>query len=82
MEFDQAHYPWSIKLQAKQINPRCNKLSDEEILGVKSDAIDNIEYLSLHSAIGFRDPATLDRFELWGACEDLNLPSLPTRDPP
>ena len=47
MEFDQAHHPWSIKLQAKQINPRWSKLSDEEILGVESDAIDNIEYQSL-----------------------------------
>ena len=27
-------------------------------------------------------PQTLKRFELWGACGDLNLPSLPTRDPP
>ena len=25
---------------------------------------------------------TLERFELWGACGDLNLPNLPTRDPP
>ena len=35
----------------------------------------------LHT-VGFRDPATLERFKLWGACGDLNLPSLPTRDPP
>ena len=28
------------------------------------------------------DPQTLERFELWGACGDLNLPNLPTRDPP
>ena len=34
------------------------------------------------TAVGFRDPQTLERFELWGACGDLNLPSLPTRDPP
>ena len=26
--------------------------------------------------------ANLERFELYGACGDLNLPSLPTRDPP
>ena len=32
--------------------------------------------------VGFRDPATRERFEHWGACGDLNLPSLPTRDPP
>ena len=29
--------------------------------------------------VGFRDPATLERFKLWGACRDLNLPNLPTR---
>ena len=33
-------------------------------------------------AVGFQVPQTLDRFKLWGACGDLNLPSLPTRDPP
>ena len=32
--------------------------------------------------VGFRDPATLERFELWGAWGDLNLPSLPTHNPP
>ena len=32
--------------------------------------------------VGFRDSATLGRFELWGACGDLNPPSLPTHDPP
>ena len=32
--------------------------------------------------VGFRDPATRERFEHWGACGDLNLPSLPTRDLP
>ena len=31
--------------------------------------------------VRFRVPQTLERFELWGACGDLNLPSLPTRDP-
>ena len=29
--------------------------------------------------VGFRVPQTLERFKLWGACEELNLPSLPTR---
>ena len=29
--------------------------------------------------VGFRVPQTLDRFELGGACGDLNLPSLPTQ---
>ena len=29
--------------------------------------------------VGFRAPQTLDRFQLWGACEELNLPSLPIR---
>ena len=28
--------------------------------------------------VGFRVPQTLERFELWGACEELVLPSLPT----
>ena len=37
--------------------------------------------LRVSDDIGFRDPATLERFELWGACGDLNLPSLPTHDP-
>ena len=32
--------------------------------------------------VGFRVPQTLERFELWGACGDLNLPSLPNHDPP
>ena len=32
--------------------------------------------------VGFRDLQTLERFELWGACGDLNLPGFPTRDPP
>ena len=32
--------------------------------------------------IRLRVPQTLERFELWGVCGDLNLPSLPTRDPP
>ena len=32
--------------------------------------------------VRFWDPATLERFKLWGVCGDLNLPSLPTRDPP
>ena len=32
--------------------------------------------------VGIRDPATLERLELRGACGDLNLSSLPTRDPP
>ena len=31
--------------------------------------------------VEFRVPQTLERFELWGACGDLNVPSLPTRDP-
>ena len=31
--------------------------------------------------VGLRVPQTLERFELWGACGDLNLPSLPTRGP-
>ena len=31
--------------------------------------------------LGFWVPQTLQRFELWGACKDLNLPSLPNRDP-
>ena len=53
MKLDQAHHPWSIKLQAKQINPRNSKLSDEEILSVESDAIDNIENQSLHGAFKF-----------------------------
>ena len=35
----------------------------------------------LAPVVGFWVPQTLDRFELWGACGDLNLPSLPTRDP-
>ena len=30
--------------------------------------------------VGFRDPATRERFELWGACGDLNLPNLTTHD--
>ena len=34
------------------------------------------------TAVELWDPQTLERFELWGACGDLNLPSLPTRDPP
>ena len=29
--------------------------------------------------VGFQIPQTLKRFELSGACEDLSLPSLPTR---
>ena len=29
--------------------------------------------------VGFRASQTLERFELWGVCEELNLPSLPTR---
>ena len=33
------------------------------------------------SFAGLRDLQTLERFELSGACGDLNLPSLPTRDP-
>ena len=53
MKLNQAHHPWSIELQAKQINPRSNKLSDEEILGVEPDAIDDIEYQSLHGAFKF-----------------------------
>ena len=31
--------------------------------------------------VGFQIPQTLKRFELWGACGDLNLPSLPTHNP-
>ena len=35
--------------------------------------------IALHNGtIGLRVPQTLERFELWGACGDLNLPSLPT----
>ena len=30
--------------------------------------------------LGIRQP--LRGFKFWGACGDLNLPSLPTRDPP
>ena len=30
--------------------------------------------------VGFRVPQTLEIFELWGVCGDLNLPSLPTCD--
>ena len=32
--------------------------------------------------VGFRVPQTLERFELWGVCGNLNLPSLPTRNSP
>ena len=41
-----------------------------------------IKFIQLIHGVGFRAPRTLDRFELWGACGDLNLPSLPTHDPP
>ena len=34
------------------------------------------------TVVGLRDPQTLERFKLWGACGDLNLPCLPTRDSP
>ena len=36
----------------------------------------------VESIVKFRDPATRERYELWGECGDLNLPSLPTHDPP
>ena len=50
MKLNQVHHPWSIEFQTKEINPRSSELSDEEILSVESDAIDNVEYQSLHSA--------------------------------
>ena len=53
VELNQAHHPMSIELQAKQINPRSSKLSDEEILGIESDAIDNVEYQSLRGSFKF-----------------------------
>ena len=52
----------------------------------RGNPVSGITPPSLHDTltptVGFRDPATLERFELWGVCGDLNLPSLPTRDPP
>ena len=53
MKLNHAHHPWSIEFQTKEVNPRSNELSDEEIVSVESDAIDNIEYQSLHSAFKF-----------------------------
>ena len=53
MKLNQMNHPWSIKFQATLINPRSSKLSDEEILSVESDAIDDIEYQSLHGAFKF-----------------------------
>ena len=53
MKLNQAHHPWSIEFQTKQINSRSSKLSDEEILSVEPDAIDDIEYQSLHGAFKF-----------------------------
>ena len=53
MKLNQAHHPWSIELQTKQINPGSSNLFDEEILGVEFDAIDDIEHQSLHGAFKF-----------------------------
>ena len=38
----------------------------------------NSQVHSLRS-VGFGVPQTLERFELWGACEELSLPGLPTQ---
>ena len=46
----EAHDPWSIKLQTKEIRAGGSKLSDEEILCIEADAIENVEDQSLHSS--------------------------------
>ena len=48
----------------------------------RGDKDDEESLYDYFPSIRFQDPATLDTFELWGACGDLNLPSLPTHDPP
>src|SRR5215216_1330026 len=53
MKLNQVHHTWSTEFQTKEVNPRSSELSDEEILSVESDANDNVEYQSLHSAFKF-----------------------------
>ena len=53
MKLDQTHHPRSIEFQSKKINPRGYKLSDEEILCVEYDAVDDIENQCLHGAFEF-----------------------------
>ena len=48
MMLDEAHYPWSIKLQSKKIRARCSQLPDEEVLSIETDAIEDIENQCLH----------------------------------
>ena len=48
VKLDEAHNTWSIKLQTKEIRARCSKLSNEEILSIEADAIENIEDQCLH----------------------------------
>ena len=53
MKLNQAHNPGSIELQTKKINARSSKLSDEEILCIESNAIDDLEDQCLHGALKF-----------------------------
>ena len=53
VELDQTHNPSSIEFHTKNVRPRCSKLANEEILSVESDAIDDMEYQSLHGAFKF-----------------------------
>ena len=64
------------------------KLSSKEVVEERNEH--NLEGKSIGATmetpstgdVGFRDSATLERFKLWGTCGDLNLPNLPTHDPP
>ena len=48
VKLDEAHYPWSIELQTKDVGARCSQLPDEEILSIEAYAIEDIEKQSLH----------------------------------
>ena len=54
VKLDEAHYPWSIELQTKDIGARCSQLPDEEVLSVEADAIEDIENQCLHFSFKVR----------------------------
>ena len=49
-KLDEAHNPWRIEFEAKQIHARSSKLANEEVMRVESDAIDDIVYQCLYGA--------------------------------
>ena len=64
VKLDEAHYPWSIELQTKDIRARCSQLPDGGVLSIEANAIEDVENQCLHCSFKLRcKRMSFDRLE-------------------